>query len=37
MDWPESTQPKLYVLPAGMARNGGKLGGFTVVPENPLV
>lgn len=36
MDWPELTQPKLYVLPAGMARNGGKLGGVTVVPENPL-
>jgi penicillin V acylase-like amidase (Ntn superfamily) len=36
MDWPESTQPKLYVLPAGMARDGGKLGGFTVVRDNPL-
>lgn len=36
MDWPESTQPILYVLPAGMERDGGKLGGTTVVQENPL-
>lgn len=36
MDWPESTQPKLYVMPAGLARDGGKLGGFTVVKDNPL-
>jgi penicillin V acylase-like amidase (Ntn superfamily) len=36
MDWPESTQPKLYALPAAMVRDGGKLGGFTVVRENSL-
>ncbi|MGE4482653.1 linear amide C-N hydrolase [Acidocella sp.] len=36
MDWPESTQPKLYALPAGMARDGGKLGGVSVVGDNPL-
>ena len=36
MDWPESTQPTLYALPAGMKRDGGKLGGVTVVQENPL-
>lgn len=36
MDWPESTQPKLYVLPAGMARDGGKLGGVAMVRDNPL-
>lgn len=36
MDWPESTQPTLYALPAGMARDGGKLGGISVVKENPL-
>ena len=36
MDWPESTQPILYALPAGMGRDGGKLGGATVIQENPL-
>ncbi|MDD2706023.1 MAG: linear amide C-N hydrolase [Acidocella sp.] len=36
MDWPESTQPKIYALPAGIARNGGKLGNFTIVQKNPL-
>lgn len=36
MDWPESTQPILYALPAGMARDGGKLGGVTVVKDNAL-
>ncbi|MCE9624239.1 MAG: linear amide C-N hydrolase [Deltaproteobacteria bacterium] len=28
MDWPESTQPKIWVLPRGTARDGG-------APENP--
>lgn len=36
MDWPESTHPKLYALPAGIARDGGKLAGAVVVAENPL-
>lgn len=36
MDWPESTHPILYVLPAGMARDGGKLGGVPVIKQNPL-
>lgn len=36
MDWPTSTQPILYALPAGMARDGGKLGGETVITDNPL-
>ncbi|MCB8874278.1 linear amide C-N hydrolase [Acidisoma silvae] len=36
MDWPESTEPKLYALPAGLARDGGKLGPHVVVPQNPL-
>jgi choloylglycine hydrolase len=34
MDWPESTQPILTYLPAGMARNGGQAGPQTVVAEN---
>jgi choloylglycine hydrolase len=36
MDWPESTQPVLTVLPRGMKRDGGKLGPAEVVRENPL-
>lgn len=36
MDWPESTKPILYALPAGMARDGGLLGGVAVVKDNPL-
>lgn len=35
MDWPESTQPMLTVLPRGMARNGGMAGPDKVVSENP--
>jgi choloylglycine hydrolase len=35
MDWPESTEPVLTVLPRGMARDGGRLGPATVVTENP--
>ncbi len=35
MDWPESTEPKLVVLPSGMKRNGGMLGPATIVKENP--
>jgi penicillin V acylase-like amidase (Ntn superfamily) len=35
MDWPESTQPILTVLPRGMQRNGGLLGDHMVVPKNP--
>lgn len=35
MDWPESTEPMLTVLPRGMARNGGVAGGQTIVAENP--
>ena len=36
MDWPESTQPTLTVLPRGMKRDGGLLEGVSVVKENPL-
>ena len=35
MDWPESTHPVLIVLPRGMQRDGGLIGGSVVVPENP--
>lgn len=35
MDWPESTEPMLTVLPRGMERDGGRLGGEVVVAENP--
>jgi choloylglycine hydrolase len=35
MDWPESTEPVLTVLPRGMARDGGMVDGATVVAENP--
>lgn len=35
MDWPESTEPMLYAMPAGMARDGGVLGPHTVISNNP--
>lgn len=35
MDWPESTEPKLWIFPAGMARDGSRFAGQTVVTENP--
>jgi penicillin V acylase-like amidase (Ntn superfamily) len=35
MDWPESTQPVLTVLPRGLARDGGRAGPNVVVKENP--
>lgn len=35
MDWPESTQPILTILPRGMPRSGGKAGPEVVVAENP--
>jgi penicillin V acylase-like amidase (Ntn superfamily) len=35
MDWPESTQPVLTVLPRGMKRDGGRAGGEVVVKDNP--
>jgi penicillin V acylase-like amidase (Ntn superfamily) len=35
MDWPESTEPKLMVFPAGIERNGAKVGAEIVVKENP--
>jgi penicillin V acylase-like amidase (Ntn superfamily) len=35
MDWPESTQPVLTVLPRGMNRDGGMAGSDVVVEKNP--
>lgn len=35
MDWPESTQPVLTVLPRGMKRDGGRAGEQTIVKDNP--
>jgi choloylglycine hydrolase len=35
MDWPESTQPILTVLPRGMQRDGGRAGAEVVVKDNP--
>jgi len=35
MDWAESTEPKLYVFPRGISRDGGRLGPKEVVEENP--
>ena len=34
MDWPESTQPILTVLPRGMERDGGRVGADVIVKEN---
>lgn len=35
MDWPESTQPVLTMLPRGMSRDGGRAGQQVVVAEYP--
>ena len=35
MDWPESTESRLVVFPRGIARDGGRLGGETLVKQNP--
>ncbi len=35
MDWPESTQPILTVLPRGLAHDGGKVGGEELHDPNP--
>ena len=37
MDWPESTEPMLIVLPRGMRRDGGRLAGEVVVADNPAM
>jgi penicillin V acylase-like amidase (Ntn superfamily) len=35
MDWPESTDPILAMLPRGMNREGGRAGPQVVVADNP--
>jgi penicillin V acylase-like amidase (Ntn superfamily) len=35
MDWPESTEPVLTVLPRGMVRDGGRTGEVVTVADNP--
>ncbi len=35
MDWPESTEPRITVLPRGMQRDGGLTGDEVTVAENP--
>ncbi|MBB3139388.1 linear amide C-N hydrolase [Halomonas organivorans] len=35
MDWPESTDPVLTVMPRGVERNGGLTGDVVTVEENP--
>jgi penicillin V acylase-like amidase (Ntn superfamily) len=36
MDWPESTEPLLVAFSAGRDREGGLIGGSTIVADNPL-
>jgi choloylglycine hydrolase len=36
MDWPESTEPMLTVLPRGMQRDGGRIGEAVAVKDNPV-
>lgn len=35
MDWPTSTEPKLYVFPRGIERDGGMVGAQRFIAENP--
>lgn len=35
MDWPESTEPRITVLPRGMNRSGARVGKDVVVAQNP--
>jgi choloylglycine hydrolase len=35
MDWPSSTEPLIYLLPRGMARDGGVAAEKAVVADNP--
>lgn len=35
MDWAESTEPKIYIFPRGISRDGGRVGSVEVVEENP--
>ncbi|SEB65668.1 choloylglycine hydrolase [Nitratireductor aquibiodomus] len=35
MDWPESTEPVLTVMPRGMERDGGMVGDEHLISDNP--
>lgn len=35
MDWPESTEPVLTVMPRGLQHDGGKIGGHSLSDPNP--
>ncbi len=37
MDWPESTEPILTVLPRGLRHDGGKLGKESLDDPNPMI
>ncbi|UNK24753.1 linear amide C-N hydrolase [Yersinia intermedia] len=37
MDWPQSTEPMLFVFPKGITRNGANFGSEIVVKDNPAV
>lgn len=37
MDWPESTQPRIYVLPRGQQRHGGMVGPVQLIADNPAI
>jgi len=37
MDWPESTEPILTVLPRGLKHDGGKLGSQSLNDPNPII
>ena len=36
MDWPESTEPTLMILPQGMNRDGARLGSAEIIKKNGL-
>jgi len=36
MDWAESTEPRIYVFPRGLTRDGGRVGGRDIEDKNPL-
>jgi choloylglycine hydrolase len=35
MDWPESTDPRLWIFPRGLHRDGGKIGDQTIESDHP--
>lgn len=36
MDWPESTEPQIIVMPRGIERDGGRVGSSRLFDDNPL-